>query len=163
VAVASSVAGDCSFTTECTDAESVGLLVAVIVVVFWALVAAPLTLILALGWILSTAGTRVRKRRQAVVTPWPAPNGAAHVADVRVDAMLAAVDAGALNEQAGVPEEYLWGLAVVLWVFVLAGIAVATSDAWGLAIAGFAAIVAIPLTAMLVVSRFVHRSGRSTR
>jgi hypothetical protein len=157
-AVAGAVAGDCNFTSECTDAETVGLLLAVIGVAFWALVAAPLTFILGLAWMLST----VRKRRQAAATPWAAPGGAERLPDVSVEAMLAR-DAGARHEQAGVPEEYLWGLAVVLWVCVFAGIVVASEDAWGVAIAGFAAIVAIPLTAMLVVSRLAHRPGRSAR
>jgi hypothetical protein len=175
VVVAGALAGDCSFTEECTDAEAVGLLVAVIVVLFWALVAAPLTLILALAWMLSTAGQRARTHGRAEPAPSPAPTRAERVADVSVEAMPALVGAG--HEQAelvtveappaapssGLPEEYLWGLAGVLWVFVLVGIVIASGDDWGLAVAGFAAIVTIPLTAMLVARRVMRKLARRHR
>jgi hypothetical protein len=176
VVVAGAVAGDCSFTPECTDTEAAGLLVAVIIVLFWALVAAPLTLIFGLARLLSTSGHRRRSGSHAGATPLPAESGEEPVAYVGAGPMPVVIP-GAGHEQAelvmvkaqlgapngGVPEEHLRGLAAVLWFVVVVGVVVATDDEWGIAVAGFAAIVAIPLTVILAASWVLRRLGRSVR
>jgi len=170
--VAGAVAGDCSFTPECTDTQSVALLVAVIVVLFWALVAAPLTLILGLVWILSRVTVRKRGPGEpmADVRFEPMPEVASSARDEQSELVTTTVGRSDLDAstprlaapKSGVTEQDLRILAGVLWVFVLVGSVIATGDDWGLAVASFAAIVTIPLTVMLAASWVARRLGRST-
>jgi hypothetical protein len=150
--------GDCSWDSEsCTTTESLGLLVLVVVALFWIFVAAPVTLLLVLGGLVyAVASFAGRHRRVAVIPSVVGPAAAA----------LGAPGSTQAGGRTGLPETYLWALAGFLWSLVFIGVVmVATADGEtsypGLAAAVLGAIMTTPLTVILVMSWLLRKLKRN--